>query len=292
MCNLTNGLFMSQMLRFLLIGDVIGEPGMAVFQRWASKVKEKHKIDAIIVNGENAAKNGKGITAKIIDFFKHNGASVVTTGNHVWEHREVYTALSERDDVIRPANYPNGCPGRGYTFFQIHGHTVAVINLYGRVFIRDPLDCPFRTVESILTFIRTKTNIIFVDFHAEATSEKKAMGFFLDGKVSAIFGTHTHVQTADEHILPHGTGYITDLGSCGALYSVIGMQHEQVLRKFLLNPFMGKFVVETRGPITFCGIWVEIDVSNGKAVKIERVYIVDEDISRSFNPKQSQPSSQ
>ena len=272
---------MAQTLRFLFIGDVIGQPGMAVFQRWIPKLKEKYRIDAVIVNGENAAKNGKGITPKIIDFFKQNGASVITTGNHVWEHKEVYTALSERDDVIRPANYSSGNPGKGYTFFTIQGHTVAVMNLFGRVFVRDPLDCPFRTAESLLTFIRTRTNIIFVDFHAEATSEKKAMGFYLDGKVSGVYGTHTHIQTADDHILPNGTSYITDLGGSGALYSVIGMQKEQVLQKFLLNPFMGKFVVETKGPIVLCGVWVEVDTKTGASISIERVYVVDDTINSS-----------
>lgn len=274
---------MSQTLRFLFIGDIIGQPGLAMFQRWIPKLKEKYNFDAIIVNGENAAKNGKGLTPQIIDFFKENGASVITTGNHAFEHREVYTALTERDDVIRPANYPSGCPGKGYAFFQVKGHTAAVINIYGRVFIRDPLDCPFKTVESLLTFIRSRTNLIFVDFHAEATSEKKAMGFFLDGKVSGIFGTHTHVQTADEHILPNGTGYLTDLGGSGALHSVIGFQADQVLRKFTLNNFMGKFIVETKGPIVLCGAWVDVDVQTGKTVKIERVYIVDDTISQTLD---------
>ncbi len=278
---------MTKTLRFLCVGDIMGQPGLAVFQRWAPKLKEKYAIDSIIVNGENAAKNGKGLTPKIIDFLKQHGASIITTGNHVWEHREVYAALSERDDVVRPANYPSGCPGKGVAFCTVGGYTVAVINVMGRVFMRDPLDCPFRGIESLLTFVRTKTNIIFVDFHAEATSEKRAMGMFLDGKVSGVFGTHTHVQTADEHIQPLGTAYVTDLGSCGALNSVIGMQYEQVMQRFLYHPFMGKFVVEARGPITMCGVWIEVDVQTGKALKIERVYIADETISSTLDTDQS-----
>jgi 2',3'-cyclic-nucleotide 2'-phosphodiesterase len=272
---------MTQKLRVLCIGDVVGQPGIAVFQRWVPRIKQKYAIDAVIVNGENAAKNGKGLTGKTIDFFKHNGASIVTTGNHVWEQREVYTALNERDDVTRPANYPPGCPGKGYAFCTVNGITIAVINLHGRVFTHDLLDCPFRAIESLLTFITTKTSLIFVDFHAEATSEKNAMGLFLDGKVSCVFGTHTHVQTADERILPQGTGFITDLGSCAAQYSVIGMQQTEVLHKFLFHPRMGKFVVEQKGPIVFSGMWVEVDVATGKTVKIERVYVIDDQISTS-----------
>jgi 2',3'-cyclic-nucleotide 2'-phosphodiesterase len=272
---------MIQTLRFLCVGDVVGQPGVSVFQRWVPKLKQKYAIDAVIVNGENAAKNGKGLTAKTIDFFKHNGADIVTTGNHVWEQREIYTALNERDDVTRPANYPPGCPGKGYAFCLVKGVTVAVVNLHGRVFIHDLLDCPFRAVESLLTFITTKTNIIFVDFHAEASSEKNAMGLYLDGKVSCVFGTHTHVQTADERILPQGTGYITDLGSCSAQNSIIGMQQTEVLQKFLFHPRMGKFVVEHKGPIVFSGALVEVDVTTGKTVKIERVHIVDEEMSTS-----------
>ncbi|MFA5306824.1 MAG: TIGR00282 family metallophosphoesterase [Candidatus Babeliales bacterium] len=270
---------MAQTLRFLCVGDIVGQPGVAVFQRWIPRIKQKYSIDAVIVNGENAAKNGKGLTPKIIDFFKHNGASVVTTGNHVWEQRDIYTALNERDDITRPANYPSGCPGKGYALCTVNGFTVAVINLHGRVFVRDMLDCPFRAVESLLTFISTKTNIILVDFHAEATSEKNAMGAFLDGKVSCVYGTHTHVQTVDERILSQGTGFITDVGSCCARNSIIGMQQTEVLQKFLYHPRMGKFVVELQGPLVFSGMWVDVDTTTGKAVKIERVYIVDEEIT-------------
>lgn len=274
---------MSETLRFLFIGDIIGLPGMAMFQRWIPKLKEKYGINAVIVNGENSAKSGKGITGPIIEALKQSGASVITTGNHVWQYREVYNVLNERDDIVRPANYPSTCPGKGYAFFQVNGHTAAVINLYGRVFIRDALDCPFKAVESLLTFIRLRTKLIFVDFHAEATSEKKAMGFFLDGKVSGVFGTHTHIQTADEHIMPQGTAYQTDLGGSGALHSVIGFQAEQVLQKFLVHPFMGKFVVETKGPMVLCGVWLDVDVHTGKAVKIERVYVVDDTISQTLS---------
>jgi len=269
---------MSEKLRFLIIGDIIGEPGQVMFQKWAPKLKEKYKINAIIVNGENAAKNGRGLHSKTVDFFRNNGASVVTTGNHVWAQRDFFNALNERNDVIRPANYPPGCPGKGYTFFELNGHTVAVINLMGRVFTHDMLDCPFRTVESLLTFIRTRTNLIFVDFHAEATSEKRVMGLHLDGKVSAVFGTHTHIQTADEHVMPGGTGYVTDLGGCGALYSAIGVEFGPVMERFMLHPNKSKFKVELRGPIVLSGMWVEVDTQTGKTTTIERIRIVDDEV--------------
>lgn len=265
-------------LRFLCVGDIVGSPGLVMFQRWVPKLKEQHRIDAVIVNGENSAKNGRGITTKIIDFFKHNGANVITTGNHVWENKEVYNALNQRDNIIRPANFPPGCPGKGYAFFTVNNETVCVLNIHGRAFVREFLDCPFRAVESLLLFLQTKAKIIIVDFHCEATSEKRAMGFYLDGKVSCMFGTHTHVQTADEQVLPQGTGYITDLGYCGALNSVIGMQTSEVLLKYTLTNKMGRFVVEQKGPYILNGIIVEIDTKTGKTITIERVKVIDETI--------------
>ena len=273
---------MKKGLKFLFIGDLVGDPGIALFQKWIPQLKEKHAIDAIIVNGENAAKNGIGITPQNIEAIKKAGADIITTGNHAWDQKSVYQVLQERNDVLRPINYPAECPGKGYTFFQVQNLTVAIINLHGRVFIRDMLDCPFRAIESLLSFVKHKTNIIFIDFHAEATSEKKVMGFFLDGKISGIYGTHTHVQTADEQILPLGTSYITDLGCCGALNSVIGMQYEGAVKKFMVHQKFGKFIVEHRGPMVFCGVMVEIDAETGKSLKIERIRIVDHEISQNF----------
>lgn len=273
---------MKSVLKFLFIGDVFGLPGLTIFQKWIPKLKEKHEIDAIIVNGENGAKNGRGITSKVVDFFKHNGVAVITTGNHVWENREFYNSLNQRDDLIRPANFPPGCPGKGYTFFELEGHSVAVINLHGRVFVRELLDCPFRTAESLLSFIKPRTNIIFVDFHAEATSEKKALGLYLDGKVSGVFGTHTHVQTSDAQILPRGTGYLTDLGCCGALNSVIGMQAEGVLKKFLYFQKMGKFEVELTGPFELNGAVISVDTESGKALSIESIRVIDDELYKNL----------
>jgi 2',3'-cyclic-nucleotide 2'-phosphodiesterase len=274
---------MKKTLNFLFIGDVISQPGLMMFQKWAPKIKEKHSIDIIIVNGENSSKNGRGITAKNVDFFKHNGVSIVTTGNHVWENKEFYNTLNLRNDVIRPANYPPGCPGKGYAIFEIENISVAVINLHGRIFVKDLLDCPFRTVDSLLTFIQTRTNVIFVDFHAEATSEKKAMGIFLDGRVSGVFGTHTHVQTSDARILPNGTAFITDLGSSGAIDSVIGMQSDGILKKFLYFQKMGSINVETAGPFELNGVVVNVDTSSGKALKIESVKIIDNELYKNLS---------
>lgn len=273
---------MTKILKFLFIGDIIGQPGLMMFQKWVPKLKEQYAIDSVIVNGENAAKNGRGITLKNIDFFKHNGASVITTGNHVWENRDFYNTLNSRDDIIRPANYPPGCPGKGFTFFELEGYTIAVVNLHGRVFVRDHLDCPFRAIDSLLTFIKTKTNMIFVDFHAEATSEKKAMGLYLDGRVSGVFGTHTHVQTSDSQILPNGTAYMTDLGSSGARNSVIGMQADGILKKFLFFQKMGSIVVEDTGPFELSGIIVNVDATSGRALFVERVNIIDEELHRTL----------
>lgn len=265
-------------LKFLFIGDVVGLPGLTIFQKWIPKLKEKYSIDAVIVNGENAAKNGRGITSKLVDFFKHNGASVITTGNHVWENREFYNTLNQRDDVIRPANFPPGCPGKGFTIFDVNGFSVAMVNLHGRVFVKDLLDCPFRTIETLLVYLKTRTNLIFIDFHAEATSEKKALGFYLDGKISGFLGTHTHVQTADAQILPKGTAYMTDLGFCGAVNSIIGMEPEGVLKKFLYFQKMGKFEVEHSGPFELSGACVTVDCATGLATHIESVHVIDNDL--------------
>jgi metallophosphoesterase (TIGR00282 family) len=189
--------------------------------------------------------------------------------------------MGECPQLIRPANYPAVCPGKGYALCEVRGHTVAVMNLQGRTFMAQELDCPFRAADSLLTFLRSKTNIIFVDFHAETTSEKQGMAFYLDGRVSGVYGTHTHVQTADEMILPGGTSYITDLGFAGAKYSMLGMSKEPVLHKFLTQ-MRAKFTVELTGPMVMNGIWVEVDASSGKTLTIERFKVIDEEIASSL----------
>lgn len=267
---------MATRLRVMIIGDIVGDPGMKVFQRFVPELKTNRSLDAVIVNGENAAKDGRGLSVKIVDTLRSHGADIVTTGNHVWDNKEFYSALNERTDVIRPANYPGGCPGKGYAIFNIGSKSVAVINLFGRFGVNDSLDCPFRAAESLVLMLRERTKIIFVDFHGEATSEKRAMGMFLDGKVSGVYGTHTHIQTADEMIMPKGTSYLTDLGSCGALNSVIGFQFETIIPRFLYHHRASKMLVEDRGPLVLSGVIVDVDSESGKALSIERIRLIDD----------------
>lgn len=269
-------------LKILFLGDLVGEPGVAMFEKWALRLKDKYQADAIIVNGENTAKNGRGLTPDIVEQLQRAGADAITTGNHVWANKKIYATMSESPILVRPANYPSGAPGRGYTIIDVKGPTfregvsIGIVNIQGRVFMHEDLDCPFRTIDSLLTMLSSKTNLIFVDFHAEATSEKQAMRHFLDGKVSGLYGTHTHVQTADEMILPSGTSYISDLGFAGALYSALGVDHSIILQRFLTQmPVM--FKVEKEGPMTLQGICVEVEASSGKTTSIERVQVLDEE---------------
>lgn len=264
-----------QTIKLLIIGDVVGATGIALFQKHIGALKQKYKADGVIVNGENSAPSGKGITSKDMKALRHAGADLVTSGNHIWDQREIYNYFTEHTDLIRPANFPAGAPGMGHALFQCAGYKVAVMNLQGRVFMREDLDCPFRAADSLLTYLSHQTNIIIVDFHAEATSEKIGFGYYLDGRVSAVVGTHTHTQTADERILPKGTAYITDLGMVGALNGMLGMKKDAIINKFLTQ-MPTRFEVETHGPGVLSGICVEIDTASGKAVAVERVRLVDE----------------
>lgn len=264
-------------IRIMIIGDVVGNPGCQMFQKHSDLLVKKHNIHAVIVNGENSASQGRGITPRLVSFFKENGARVVTTGNHIWYKREIYAYIEKNTDLLRPANFPSSAPGTGMTTFDVAGVTVGVINIQGRVFMRELLDCPFRTVESLLTYLKHKTPIILVDFHAETTSEKAAMGFYLDGKVSAVVGTHTHVQTADERVLPKGTAFITDLGMTGSYNSMLGMQKEPIIANFV-NQMPAKFSVSHEKPFIMCGVMVDIDTLTGKAVHIERVQVIDHEL--------------
>lgn len=264
-------------IRVLCIGDVVGATGRSMFQKHIDKVRKAHSIDAVIVNGENSA-GGRGITSRIAKSFVHNGANVITTGNHIWQKKEIFSYLDENSNLLRPANYPSGCPGKGVTTFTSGPYVIGVMNIQGRVFMKDNIDCPFRTAESALSFLRSKTSIIIVDFHAEASSEKMAMGHFLDGKVSAVVGTHTHVQTADERILPGGTAFMSDLGMTGSLNGMLGMQKESIMHNFLTQ-LPVKFKVSTENPVIMSGAWIEIDPTTGRALKIERVRIVDQELS-------------
>jgi len=263
-------------LRVLMIGDVVGAAGRAIFQKHIDKVKRTYNINAVIVNGENCA-HGRGITTKNMRFFEHNGVDVVTSGNHIWKHKEIYAYLDEHSNLLRPANFPAATPGAGVTTFMVQGHRIGVINLQGRVFMKELIDCPFYKADAIVNQLKEKTNIIVVDFHAEATSEKMAMSFFLDGRVSAVVGTHTHVQTADERILPGGTAHITDLGMTGSFNSMLGMKKEPIIHNFL-TALPVRFTPDTATPIVMSGAWIEIDTHTGNAIKIERVMIIDNDL--------------
>ncbi|PKN03865.1 TIGR00282 family metallophosphoesterase [Candidatus Dependentiae bacterium HGW-Dependentiae-1] len=263
-------------IKILCVGDVVGVTGRTMFQKHIDTIREKYAIDGIIVNGENSG-HGRGISSRIVRFFKHNKVNVITSGNHIWYNKEIYSYLSSANDLLRPANYPRSAPGVGVTTFECAGHTVGVINLQGRVFMRDHIDCPFRTAESALSFLQTKTNTIIIDFHAEATSEKMAMAYFLDGKISALFGTHTHVQTADERILPQGTAFISDVGMVGSLNSMLGMKKESIIEHFITQ-LPVKFTVEHSAPVLFNGVVMELDTQTGKATGIERISIIDPDI--------------
>ena len=269
---------MSHSIKVLFFGDIVGVPGQMMFQKHVNRLKSQFGASAIIVNGENSNHNGRGITSKIAKFFKHNGVDAITTGNHVWDQDDIQNYLEKHEDMVRPANFPEECPGKGYYMFHCDGLTVAIINIQGRVFMREDLSCPFKKADEIIQEVRKKTNIIFVDFHAETTAEKAALGYYLDGRISGFVGTHTHVQTADERVLPKGTAYITDLGMAGALHSSIGMKLGPVISRFQVQ-MPHKFSVETRAPLMTSGVCIEVDRRTGKALSIERFYLVDEEIS-------------
>jgi metallophosphoesterase (TIGR00282 family) len=261
-------------IKVLFIGDVVGAPGRAMLQKHLNPLREKYKIDATIVNGENAA-DGRGITPRIMESFTHMKIDVVTSGNHIWDKKDIVPYLQTHDDLLRPANFPSECPGVGVKIIQVKGQSIAVINAQGRVFMKEHLDCPFKTIESLLTYLRDKTKIILVDFHAETTAEKAALAYYLDGRISGIVGTHTHVQTSDERVLPGGTAFITDLGMVGALDSSLGMKLDSIIHHFMAQMPV-RFTVETKGPILLNGVVMEIDATTGKAISIERIKIIDD----------------
>lgn len=264
-------------IRILFIGDVVGNPGREMFQKHIGSIRQKYSIDGLIVNGENSSARGRGITPKIAEFFKECGANIITSGNHIWDAKEIYPYLESHDDLLRPANYPSETPGTGVGFFTCKDTKVAVVNVQGRVFMRDDIECPFRTLESVLTYVKSKTNVVFVDVHAEATSEKIGIALYFDGQVSGVVGTHTHVQTADERVLPKGTAYLTDLGMTGARNSMLGMKKGPIIQRFLTQ-MPSRFEVEDQGPMMMCGAWIEVDTESGHATRIERIMVIDNEI--------------
>lgn len=257
-------------MKILFIGDVVGSPGRDMVKEYLPKLKDKYKPHITIINGENAA-SGKGITRKIYKQFLEWGAQAITMGNHTWDKREIFDFIDEAEYMIRPANFPEGTPGKGIVYLKYNTQEVAVINLQGRTFLA-PNDDPFRKADELIEEARKRTNLIFVDFHAETTSEKQAMGWYLDGRVSAVVGTHTHTQTADERVLPDGTAYLTDAGMTGPYDAILGMKREAVLKRFLTN-LPVRFEVEEKGDNQLNGLVVTIDSKNGKAEKAERILL-------------------
>ncbi|RCL34649.1 MAG: TIGR00282 family metallophosphoesterase [Verrucomicrobia bacterium] len=257
------------MIRILFLGDIVGEPGRkAVIARLAA-LKEQESIDFIVVNGENAA-GGRGITSKISIDLLRAGAAVITTGDHVWDQREIVDYFPTEPRLLRPVNYPKGAPGFGSVVLDTPKGKIGVINAQGRVFMNPPLESPLEGVEKAVESMRDEgVRVIMVDFHAEATSEKIAMGRAMDGKVSLVVGTHTHVQTSDEQIFPGGTAYLTDAGMCGPAESVLGREIASVVWR-LRTGMPTRFPV-AKGPVRICGVIVGVDEQSGKAMEVKRV---------------------
>jgi len=262
-------------VRLFFIGDIVGKPGRELVRKGLRALIDEHELDLVIANAENAA-NGFGVTKDIGDALLGWGVDVMTSGNHIWDKKEVIEYIAHEPRLLRPANYPAGVPGRGSYLAQTgDGRAVGVVNVMGRVFMLD-IDNPFAVVLKEIEALRAKTRLIFVDMHAEATSEKIAMGWHLDGKVTAVVGTHTHVQTADERILPLGTAYLTDVGMTGPHDSIIGMEREPSLGRFL-NAMPSRFEPATGNP-RLNGVIVEADDKTGRATGIRRLSLSERDI--------------
>jgi hypothetical protein len=263
-------------VKLLFIGDIVGQPGRRAVAELVPKLREQHALDFVIANGENSA-GGSGITLKIAAEIFAAGVDVITSGDHLWDQKEILELLANEKRFLRPLNYPAGTPGQGSGVFEVQGPeskaqsllSIAVLNAQGRTFMQPPLENPFLLAAEEVKRLRERTKIIFVDFHAEATSEKIAFARFLDGQVSAVVGTHTHVQTADEQIFPGGTAYLTDAGFTGPHESVLGREIEPVLKKFLTGIPQRFEVAKNR--VLLHGAVIEIDEATGKATKIQRI---------------------
>lgn len=257
-------------VNILFIGDIVGKPGRQAVSRELHRLVDRYSIDLVIANGENAS-GGFGLTVETAKDLFSMGVQFFTSGNHIWDKKDILEYLNREERIVRPANYPEGAPGKGSALVATPGGVkIGVINLEGRVFM-NTLDCPFKSADREIAKLADKTKIILVDFHAEATSEKTALGWYLDGRVSAVVGTHTHVQTADERILTEGTAYISDAGMTGAFDSVIGVRKDEPIQKFL-DQLPTKFEVAKKD-IRLNGVVIKVDESDGKAISIERVNV-------------------
>ncbi len=257
-------------MKILFIGDVVGEPGRKAVGEWVPVLREEEGVEGIIVNGENAA-GGMGLTPRLAKELFRYGADVITLGDHAWDRQEIMDYLQEEERLLRPLNFPEGAPGRGWIILELaNGNKIGIINLLGRVFMRYNVECPFRALEKAVKKIKAEgVGNIVVDMHTEATSEKVALGWFIDGQVSAVVGTHTHVQTADERILPKGTAYITDVGMTGAHDSVIGQNKQKIIQRFL-TMIPSRFEV-AKGDIRLNGVIIDIDEQTGLSRSIKRI---------------------
>jgi len=255
-------------LNIIIIGDIVGRPGRRVVKELLPNLVREFQIDLVIANGENAA-GGNGITPDMAEELYDSGVDILTMGNHVWDKKEIIPYFEVEKRIIRPANYPPGTPGKGYLIFSVTRNVkVGVLNLSGRVFLGN-LDCPFRSADVLIEEISQQTPVIIVDFHAEATSEKQAMGWYLDGRTTAVLGTHTHIQTADERLLPNGTAYITDIGMSGPRDSVLGVKTEIILKKFITQ-MPARFEIAD-GVAQLNAVVLGVNPANGKAHSIRRV---------------------
>ena len=258
-----------ELTKVLVIGDTVGKPGREACRTIIPKLRERHGIDLVAVNGENLA-GGSSITRETAEELFQNGVDVITSGDHIFKKKEAAALVDENPRILRPLNYPKGTPGHGFVVVTTRkGVKIAVVNLLGRVFLQS-VDCPFQVMETILKTLKSQTKIILIDFHAEATSEKVALGWFLDGEVSAVYGTHTHIQTADEAVLPKGTAYMTELGMTGPYRSVLGRDINQVIHRFKTQ-MPGPMEVASED-IRLSGALIEIDVETGRAKSIQRIH--------------------
>lgn len=256
-------------MRILILGDVVGRPGRQALRALVPALARDEAVNLVIANAENAS-GGMGVDIKSAEELFSAGVNVLTSGNHIWKKKEIYPYLGKQSRLLRPANYPEGAPGQGWVEWQGEaGGRALVINVQGRVFMPNHVDDPFRCVDRILRERGEHAPVVVVDMHAEATSEKNAMGWFLDGRVSVVFGTHTHVQTADERILPCGTAYITDLGMCGPLDSVIGIEKDLVVEGFLTQ--LPRAFEVAKENVVVQGVVVDVDDASGRAREIRRV---------------------
>lgn len=258
-------------MRILFLGDIVGRPGLAIVKERLPELIELWQPDLTIANAENSAA-GRGIVYRQVEDLFDAGVEIITMGNHVWDQKDILKWIDEERRVVRPYNFPVGAPGEGYTLVKVGQVQVAVVNLLGRVFMAD-YDSPFTAIERILTELEGKTQHIFIDFHAEATSEKKSFAYFVDGRVSCVVGTHTHVQTADEQVLPGGTGFLTDVGMCGAYESVLGMDKNLAIRRFVTQMPVRLEVPEvTAQEAQLCGVVIDLN-DRGKMEAMERIFI-------------------